>query len=148
LNDLQLWLNVDNISNRLGITRPAEQAPGNMSQNLPESLNLEDEIPEMTDDGTVTPVRMDVSEIVSRAITPKVKVKEKPKSIVEQIDDILQKRLLNSPYSNRLIRLVDAPGGGVEVLVDAKKYEGVGEVPDLEVRNFIQDCVKEWEKGK
>jgi hypothetical protein len=24
----------------------------------------------------------------------------------------------------------------------------VGEVPDPEVRNFIQDCVKEWEKGR
>jgi hypothetical protein len=147
-NDLQLWLNVDNLSNRLGITTSAERGSEKQSQNLAEPIVVEDETPDLPVEDTIAPIRLDMSEIVRRAITPKAKVKEKPKSIVEQVDEILQKRLANSPYSTRLIRLVDAPGGGVEVLVDAKKYEGVGDVPDLEVRNLIQDCVKEWEKGK
>jgi hypothetical protein len=148
LNDLQLWLNVDNITNRLGISQPAQPGADKLAQNYAESSSLEDGMPELLGDDSIAPVRVDVSEIVSRAIIPKAKVKEKPKSIAEQVDEILQKRLAKSSYSNRLIKLVDAPGGGVEVLVDAQKYEGVGDVPDPEVRNFIQDCVKEWEKGK
>jgi hypothetical protein len=128
--------------------QPAESEPERTSQILTEQLRLADQSPEESESDFIEPVRVDVNEIVTRAVNPKSKVKEKPKSIVEQVDEILQKRLANSPYSKRLIRLVDAPGGGVEVLVDAKKYEGVGDVPDLEVRDFIQECVKEWEKSR
>jgi hypothetical protein len=146
--DLQIWLNVDNITSRIGMTQPAESEPEKPSQIRTEQLIFPDQSPEESVSDFIEPVRVDVNEILTRAVNPKSKVKEKPKSIVEQVDEILQKRLASSPYSNRLIRLVDAPGGGIEVLVDAKKYEGVGDVPDLEVRSFIQECVKEWEKGK
>jgi hypothetical protein len=147
-NDLQIWLNVDNIASRLGMTRTAE-ASGDKSSQIPlEPVLIEDQSPAAFETDFVEPVRVDVNEIVTRAVNPKGKITEKPKSIVEQVDEIVQKRLSNSAYKDRLIRLVDAPGGGVEVLVDAKKYEGVGDVPDPEVRNFIQECVKEWEKGR
>ena len=149
LNDLQIWLNVDNITSRLGMTRPSEANTNKPAQLPIEPLQLEDQSPVLSETDYVEPIRVDVTEIVTSAVNPKSKIiKEKPKSIVEQVDEILQRRLGNSPYKDRLIRLVDAPGGGVEVLVDAKKYEGVGEVPDPEVRNFIQACVKEWEKGR
>ncbi len=145
LNDLQIWLNVDNITNRLGMTQPAD-ATNVKAPQIPEEPRLvDDPLPAGLDLDYVEPVRVDVNMIVTAAVNPKAKIKEKPKSIVEQVDEILQKRLARSSYRDRLIRLVDAPGGGVEVLVDAKKYEGVGEVPDPEVRNFIQECVKEWE---
>jgi hypothetical protein len=147
-NDLQIWLNVDNITSRLGMDRAAEASNDRSSQSPVEPVLLEDRSPAAFESDVTEPVRVDVNEIVTRAVNPKGKIKEKPRSIVEQVDEIVQKRLANSPYKNRLIRLVDAPGGGVEVLVDAKKYEGVGDVPDPEVRNFIQDCVKEWEKGR
>ncbi len=147
-NDLQIWLNVDNITNRLGMAQPVDSGKEKSSYMLTEQSMGDDQSDELSDDDIIEPVRVDVGEIVTRAVIPKKKVKEKPKSIVEQVDEILQKRLANSPFSDRLIRLVDAPGGGVEVVVDAQKYEGVGDVPDPEVRGFIQDCVKEWEKGR
>jgi hypothetical protein len=146
--DLQIWLNVDNISNRLGISGAAETGAEKPPQILAEQAIFGDQSTELPTSDSIEPVKVDVGEIVTNAVVPKLKEKEKPKSIFEQVDEILQKRLANSPYSSRLIRLADAPDGGVEVLVDAKKYEGVGEVPDLEVRNFIQECVKEWEKGR
>jgi hypothetical protein len=147
-NDLQIWLNVDNITSRLGMTRPSEANINKPSQSPVDPLLLDDTLPTLPESDYIEPVRVDVTEIVTRAVNPKSKIKEKPKSIVEQVDEIVQKRLAYSPYKDRLIRLVDAPGGGVEVLVDTQKYEGVGEVPDPEVRNFIQECVKEWEKGR
>jgi hypothetical protein len=147
-NDLQIWLNVDNITSRLGMAPPVESGIEKSSNMLTEQSMGDDQSGDLSDDDIIEPVRVDVGEIVTRAVISKKKVKEKPKSIVEQVDEILQKRLANSQFSDRLIRLVDAPGGGVEVVVDAQKYEGVGDVPDPEVRGFIQECVKEWEKGR
>lgn len=149
-NDLQIWLNVNNLSSRLGATPRIESGVDKQNYQLQEQPILEVQSPLMPEVDILEPVKVDVGEIVTRAINPKanVKVKEPPKSIVEQVDEILQKHLEKSPLSNRLIRLVDAPGGGVEVLVDTMKYEGVNEVPDLEVRNLIQECVKEWETKK
>jgi hypothetical protein len=147
-NDLQLWLNVDNLANRLNAAPPAGLGMERQSSIFLEQLIATDQSPEMLEDDNIEPVRVNVNEIVSRAVALKSKVKEPPKSIVEQVDEILQKRLASSPFSNRLIRLVDAPDRGVEVQVDTQKYEGVDEVPDLEVRNFIQECVREWEKKR
>jgi hypothetical protein len=146
--DLQIWLNVDNITNRSGTAQSTKLGTEKPLLIKTKLLLDDDQSPDLPETDIIEPVRVDVSEIVIRAVNPKKKVKEKPKSIVEQVDEILQRRLADSPLSDRLIRLVDAPGGGVEVLVDAKKYEGVGDVPDPDVRNFIQECVKEWEKGR
>jgi len=146
--DLQIWLNVDNITNRSGAAQSTKLGTEKPPLIKSELLLDDDQSHDLPETDIIEPVRVDISEIVIRAVNPKKKEKEKPKSIVEQVDEILQKRLAGSPFSDRLISLVDASGGGVEVLVDDKKYEGVGDVPDPDVRNFIQECVKEWENGR
>ncbi len=93
-------------------------------------------------------------EILARAIVqqnlpkdPKEKEKEPeaPKSIVAQIDKILQDRLPNTSLRERSIRLMELPEQGMVVMVDGKSYDGVGEVQEEEVRKLIQICVAEWE---
>ena len=147
-NDLQIWLKVDNLSSRL----EASASPRPPTPRIVEPVVLEEPILDQPEEEVVEPVKVSVNEIVTGAILPKSKTKlkaqEKPKSIVEQVDAVLQTRLAKSIYYERVIRLVDSPSGGVEVLVDGNRYDGVDNVPDLGVRNFIQDCVKEWEKGK
>jgi hypothetical protein len=63
-----------------------------------------------------------------------------------QIDEILQKKLENTPYENSSIRLVDTPSQGVVVKVGLNQYDGVESVPDETIRNLIRDAVAEWEK--
>jgi hypothetical protein len=63
-----------------------------------------------------------------------------------QIDEILQKKLENTPYENLGIRLADTPSHGVVVMVGLNKYDGIESVPDETIRTLIREAVAEWEK--
>jgi hypothetical protein len=67
-------------------------------------------------------------------------------SIVQQIDTVLQERLLNSPLAKRGIRLQESIQGGVEVYVGLNKFLAVDDVPDEEIRTAIRAAIAEWEK--
>jgi hypothetical protein len=78
----------------------------------------------------------------------KEKIKEAPKSIVGQIDEILQEKLPLTSLNTRSIRLIELPDKGMLVMVDGQAFEGVGDVADPEVKQLIQACVAEWENSK
>lgn len=66
-------------------------------------------------------------------------------SIVDQIDGILQTRLLGTPLGSRGIYLSQSLEGGVIVYVGTSTYMGVDEVPDPEVKAAIRGAIQEWE---
>ena len=68
------------------------------------------------------------------------------KSIAMQINDILQERIIGTPFESRGITVNDSPDHGVLVTVDGEKYPGVKDVPDEAVRAMIRAVVMEWEK--
>lgn len=70
------------------------------------------------------------------------------KSIVMQIDDILQEVISNGPLAHRSIRLSEDHTLGVMVTVDSEVYEGIDSVPDPEVKAALRDAVKRWEKSQ
>jgi hypothetical protein len=67
-------------------------------------------------------------------------------TIAAQIDEILQKKLENTPYADSGIRLEDTPGQGVVMMVGLDQYDGVESVPDETIRNLIREAVADWEK--
>ena len=67
-------------------------------------------------------------------------------SMVQQIDEILQLKLVDTPLAGQGIKIQEAPGGGVMVMVGLKKYEGVGDVQDPAIKAVLQAAVAEWEK--
>jgi hypothetical protein len=67
-------------------------------------------------------------------------------SIVQQIDMVLQGRLLGSPLAGRGIRLQESIQGGVEVYVGLNKFLAVDDVPDEDIKAVIRAAIAEWEK--
>jgi hypothetical protein len=67
------------------------------------------------------------------------------KTIVGQIDEILQEMLVLMPAETRKIRLIEIPNQGVAVLVGQEQYPGIDAVPDADVRNLIRQAVSTWE---
>ncbi len=72
---------------------------------------------------------------------------EKPSlTIADQIEALLQARLVNLPsYSRRTIHVRPSVSGGVKIEVDGQYYDGVGDVTDPDVRELLMDVVREWE---
>jgi hypothetical protein len=66
-------------------------------------------------------------------------------SIVNQIDSVLQQRIVGTPLEERGIFLTQSPEGGVIVYVGLTKYMGIDDVPDPEVKAAIRAAITEWE---
>jgi hypothetical protein len=74
----------------------------------------------------------------------KVKPPE-PKSIVQQINDILQDKVVKSDQPDIAIKLQETPQG-VLVWVGNHSFQGIDAVPDGSAKEMIKAAVKEWEK--
>lgn len=65
--------------------------------------------------------------------------------IVGQIDAVLQARLHGTPLEGRGIFLSNSPEGGVIVNVGLRKFHGVDEVTDPEIKAALRGAITEWE---
>jgi hypothetical protein len=70
----------------------------------------------------------------------------KAPSIVAMIDDVLQKKLANSPLAEKRIRLEEGSVGEVVVFVGLTRYSGVDAVPDEEIKAIIRAAIADWDK--
>ena len=68
----------------------------------------------------------------------------KPKSMVEQINVILQRKIAESPGDQKAIRLIEGADGSVRVLLGVYSY-ALDDVPDPEARELIRQAVAAWE---
>ncbi len=77
-------------------------------------------------------------------------LKDKPDlksmSIVAQIDVILQDMLETSEFKTRAIKLDESPSHEVIVWVGISRYAGIDNIPDPEIKAFIQKAVARWEQ--
>jgi uncharacterized protein YajQ (UPF0234 family) len=78
-------------------------------------------------------------------VQPLVEPVTRAKSIVEQVDDILQEILAEKGLVSKNIRLTEMPNKGVIVWTGKEFYEGIDSVPDEEVKGLIKLAVKRWE---
>jgi hypothetical protein len=88
----------------------------------------------------------------ARGVTPlagkpvgKEEVVPAPKSIVMQIEDILQDMIAGTPMETRGIHLTEDPVRGVRVQVGVQFFDGIDAVADPEVKATIRKAVETWE---
>jgi hypothetical protein len=67
------------------------------------------------------------------------------KSIVEQINDILQDKVAVSPLAEVGVKLQESPQG-VLVWIGNQSYQGVDTVPEGDAKALIRAAVNEWER--
>lgn len=80
-------------------------------------------------------------------VVPGAKEEHAPanKSIVMQIEDILQDMIAGTPMANRGIHLTEDPIRGVMVQVGTQHFEGIEAVTDPEAKAVIRKAVEMWE---
>jgi nitrogen fixation-related uncharacterized protein len=68
-------------------------------------------------------------------------------TMADQIEEILQHRLMSQPqFASRSIHILSNPDGSVRVEVDNQTYNGIGDVSEPEIKDFLQEVIREWEK--
>ena len=160
LDELQLWLDADDLVARALTTpessplpEPSPLAPPESPQDVPATVKIvaasaASQALSYSTEPEVKPPSMQIGDIFAQVFNPeKSKTVIKPvKSIAAQVDEIIQEKLPGSPYKNHIISVTDLPGRGLLVRVDNLSYEGIGDVADADIRQFLRECVQEWER--
>lgn len=69
-----------------------------------------------------------------------------PLTIADQIEELLQARLVDLPsFRGRTIHVRPSLEGGVRIEIDGQFYDGIGAVEDPDVRALLGEVVREWE---
>ena len=66
-------------------------------------------------------------------------------SVVDEVNNILQKKLIGSPIAGKGIHMTENHNQEIRFWVGLNSYDDVEEIPDPEVRRIINESVKEWE---
>jgi hypothetical protein len=82
--------------------------------------------------------------VISLKSKPKTNV-QVTKSIVEQINDLIQEKITNTPLAETGIKIQETPKG-VIVWIGNQSYPGLDTVPEGEAKQMIRKVVAEWEK--
>lgn len=68
-----------------------------------------------------------------------------PHTFVEDVDQILQRQLAESPLKDRDISLHSRADGELEIILDGQVYDELGAVTENTVRDLIQSSIAEWQ---
>ncbi len=69
-------------------------------------------------------------------------------SVIEEVNSILQKKLIGSPLAGKGIHMMENHNKEIRFWVGLNSYDDVDEIPDADVRQIIDESVKEWEKSR
>lgn len=94
----------------------------------------------------IQPVRVDLMNSLAKTLQPELPTQFSSKSIVAQVDQILQESLLGTELVKKGIRLVESKDQGMLIIVGLEQYNELEEVPNPAVREVIRSAVEEWER--
>ena len=113
-------------------------------------ITVQEVVPQ-TPDPSPAPSRGEVSipsgkslEIDEKGVEEEIKML----SVVDEVNNILQKKLIGSALAGKGIHLMENHKNEIRFWVGLNSYDDVEDIPDPEVREFINSAVKEWERNR
>jgi hypothetical protein len=70
-----------------------------------------------------------------------------PLNLADEIDHILQGKLVASGMTRTSAKVEANPGGGVRIRVGMVYYDSPDEVPDPQLRDVLKLSIAEWNQG-
>ena len=142
-----LWLERENTTKPGEINQAVREATTGLEN---KSFVLEEQAFQEKVQSTSEPVALKLKNIIVPNPIDQGKAAQKTttqsKSIVLQVDDILQEMITRDDLSRYGLRLTEDAKQGVIVWLGVERYYGISAVPDPEVRSIIQAAVAEWER--
>jgi hypothetical protein len=81
------------------------------------------------------------------AMRPKLSELDRTPSFVDDIEDIIQRRIqLIPPLQGRGLHIQTGPGGLVRFAFEGQEYESLADLPNLTAQELIRDAIQEWEQ--
>lgn len=119
------------------------QGDGASEQVEEQFLNLLTEMGQATPSGE----RPGMVSALQQRWAPKLPESESPRTFVDEIEAILQRRLSLIPaLSGRDLHVRPGPGGSVLFGFEGREYETLDQVPNLTARQLIKDAIQEWDE--
>jgi hypothetical protein len=93
------------------------------------------------------PEKPGVISAVRQRMAPKLPEPERPRTFVDEIEEIVQRRLPLIPaLAGRGLHIRPGQAGKVLFLFDGQEYDNVDDIPNLTARQLVKDAIREWDE--
>jgi hypothetical protein len=86
-----------------------------------------------------------VSELLGKPLAAMPAVRDRPRTFVQEIDQILQDRLKQSGQKDLSLNVRAGKDLGIEIVVNGRAYAAVDQIEDQVIRDLIQASIYEWQ---
>ena len=88
-----------------------------------------------------------MSELLGKPLAAMPAVQDSPRTFVQAIDQILQRRLRQSGRNDLWVNIRSDKDAGIEIVVNGKSHDTIDEIEDKAVRDLIQAAIHEWQNS-
>lgn len=91
--------------------------------------------------------RPTLASALQRRWSPKPSDTDEPRTFVDQIDGIIQRRIQLIPaLSQRELHVRPGPDGSVRFVFEGQEYKDLNDLPNMTARQIIRDAIQEWDE--
>jgi hypothetical protein len=93
------------------------------------------------------PSKPSLMDSIQHSLQPKPMASGQPRTVVDDIEDIIQRRIQLIPaLVGRGLHVRSGPGVKVLFTFEGQEYQSVGDIPNLTARQLIKDAIQEWDE--
>lgn len=84
---------------------------------------------------------------IQHRLTPKLPASDQPRTFIDDIEEIVQRRIKLIPaLADRDVHVRSGPAGSVRFAFEGQEFENLDQVPNLTARQLIKDAIQEWDE--